>query len=179
MLIFSRLSFHINIILKERACIFEIKIYLSRIRVFHSNKKMIGENKSIWDILEELYDNDSINLNELLLEFKYMYLLIINFLRKSKIHQLQWQTKLGRRDAMDVGIYCGSMWMVKGLMIGALSKHSYIMCRPKTSIIPHFQKQHFQSKLSCIVSIRTGQTIHILYKTLKKFEPKKMHLFNE
>lgn len=168
LLIFSRLSIHVHILLKEHDQKVVVRIKLYRIRIFEMRKKFITNRKNLWDVLDDLYDSKSINWQDFLVDFKYLYWLFTHLLGKTRIDQLSWQTKIGGQEAINGGLYAGMMWMIKGFLIGMLSKQSLDMCKPQTSVTPYFQKQYFQSEFNCMLSIRTGQAIHTFIKTITR-----------
>lgn len=167
LLMFSHLSIEITLFVQEKNKMIRLQIYLYKMCVFKRKKSFLTkDDNDIWTFLENV-DKDTIkNTRKVFSDIRYLYWMLTLFLHKLKVYKINWQTTIGSQEAMSTGLYVGTMWMVKGLFIGLFSKQSQLKCKPQTSITPYFQKQVFQSELNCIVSIRTGQAIHIFMKLL-------------
>ncbi|SHF79282.1 Protein of unknown function [Ornithinibacillus halophilus] len=94
-------------------------------------------------------------------------------MQQINIKKLDWKTAIGTGDASSTGIVTGSLWMVKGTIIGALHEITNLNKQPSIEMIPNFQQKLLQSKIDCIVSIRIGKAIYMFLKVMRNFPVKK------
>ncbi|MFD2046337.1 DUF2953 domain-containing protein [Ornithinibacillus salinisoli] len=94
-------------------------------------------------------------------------------LAKTHFHQLHWQTVIGTGNASTTGIITGGIWTIKGSIIALLKELGNVSENPTIIINPNFQMKQLESKIDCIVSIRIGQAIYTVFKSLRKSTMKK------
>lgn len=97
---------------------------------------------------------------------------ITKILNKSNIHDLQWKTIVGTGNAAHTGMLIGSLWPMKGLMIGAFRKHIQVIGNEELMIEPTFNEKRFETDLSCMMHIKFGQAMKGFTKVKRLKEAK-------
>lgn len=162
----SNVSIKINLSFGWEENQFITSIYLFHICIYKKGKSFKQKNLDLWKTFEELAFDDLFFIENIFENMNKLYFLMVKFLHRSTINQLDWQTEIGNKDAMNTGVYTGSIWILKGFVLSLLSKQCKQICKPYISVKPHFQTNYFHSQFNCIVSIRTGHAIHILLKII-------------
>ena len=76
------------------------------------------------------------------------------------VEQLDWRSYLGLDDAMYTAIGSGSLWAVKGALIGFLSSKSKLQ-DVHIQVEPEFNQEKLVSNLYCILKMRIAHIILI------------------
>jgi len=79
-------------------------------------------------------------------------------LKYTVVEKLEWQTVLGLDDAMNTAISTGSLWAFKGSFASLLSKKIRLQ-ELVIAVDPDFLSRRLQSRLNCILKMRTGHII--------------------
>lgn len=106
------------------------------------------------------------------------YELIIKHLHHISLHKFSWVTHLGVGEASVTGLVIGPVWVVKGMVVGVISRKVKCFPSPEISIRPHFLREKFHTELTCIGSIRLGKAIHALIKITKDYKYKRRRKYN-
>lgn len=177
-LLFSRIYFTCHFTYTQHKQVILIGVYFYRLRLLQREINLNSNEESaildIWkgkDFLEGLHDlqNECRNIID---EIRDLRTLTALFLKKVKIIELNWHTHVGTGEASKTGLATGSVWIIKGLLIGFISKQSNLNCQPNTSVQPYFQFKYIQSTVDCIVSIKIGQAIYVFLKATRKISSK-------
>ncbi|WP_158595068.1 DUF2953 domain-containing protein [Oceanobacillus piezotolerans] len=126
------------------------------------------QTQSNIDIASSLEDKDSetFNLNwDNLTQTVKKYNKIMNTMTNGvNLHSLHWSTSLGTGEASSTGIVTGSVWTMKSSVIGLLCNKLINQCQPFIAVNPNFGQEEFQTRLSCMVSIKLGKAIRTILK---------------
>ncbi|MBB6452119.1 hypothetical protein HNQ94_000540 [Salirhabdus euzebyi] len=93
---------------------------------------------------------------------------IVKFTKKIRVHSFQWKTYIGSTDASLTGIAIGSLWAIKGSMVGAIGQFTKLLNYPNLSITPVFQRNIFETNIQCMISFRIGQAIYAILKIVRQ-----------
>jgi hypothetical protein len=77
------------------------------------------------------------------------------------VEQLDWHSYLGLNDAMYTAVGSGSLWALKGMLIGFLSSKSTLQ-DINIKVEPEFNEEKLVSQLYCILKMRIVHIILIL-----------------
>jgi hypothetical protein len=89
------------------------------------------------------------------------------------VSALSWQTALGTKDAAVTAMLCGSLWGLKGSLLGYLERRVRICSDAVViAVYPNFKQASFQTFLQCIFSLRV---VHIITAQLILFREKRRH----
>jgi len=94
-------------------------------------------------------------------------------LKEMQMHEFTWQTKGGTGDAFTTSIASGTMWAMKGWLIGYLSQHLHLCGKPQINVQPDFQNARLETAFSCMISFRLGKTILGILRVMKMKEVRK------
>jgi len=169
LILISPISTQIQATITETEQFFAVKVFFYGICLYTKKKKItLGNQDNIWVLLENIKTQgiNQIKLNKI--DVQDLWRDILQVLDKVKVQQFSWKTRIGREKAMWAGLYTGILWMIKGFVIHLIAKQTQLKRQPVTEVMPYFQQQYFHSEFSCMVSMRTGQAIHILWSMLTK-----------
>ncbi|MFS0636658.1 DUF2953 domain-containing protein [Mesobacillus foraminis] len=107
------------------------------------------------------------DLKALLEHIVGMHVLVRQFLRKVTIKKLEWHTVIGIGDAASTAVLSGTVWAMKGGIIGLLSRYMRLAELPVVTVTPNFQQFMSQIQLKCIFQIRIGNAIWAGIKLIK------------
>ena len=166
---FFPISTRIKMIVNETEHHFEVKVLIFGICLYKKEKTItLGDEHNIWTLLEKMntvgIDQSPINNSFLTDTWQDMK----HVLHKVNVKQLTWKTTIGRDEAMWAGLYIGILWIIKGFVIQMISNQTHLRRKPVTEITPYLQRRYFHSEFCCMVSMRTGQAIHMLWTMLMK-----------
>lgn len=74
------------------------------------------------------------------------------------VEELEWNSRMGSRDALHTGLNTGLCWAIKGSIVGFLSNYCHL-AKVKLNVTPDFSIPAFASNLRCILKIRI---VHII-----------------
>lgn len=87
---------------------------------------------------------------------------------KVMLRDFHWQTCCGTGEAHMTAISCGLIWSVKSALVPLIGKPAdKRLC---IDVIPLFQGKQFSSRLSCMVTIHTGEAIRALQQIMKQMK---------
>ncbi|MCA1065951.1 DUF2953 domain-containing protein [Rossellomorea sp. AcN35-11] len=126
-----------------------------------SNKK---ETKKITpsEFIDSLSDTKAI-----VSHVQSLHRIIRTFLKKVKLDHVQWKTLFGTGDAASTGTMTGTIWGLKGSIIGLLSGYMRLQSMPVIEVTPTFQHAVIQTQFSCIIQFRIGNAILVGFKILR------------
>ncbi len=140
------------------------------------SKKKITPN----DFIKSLHDT-----KEIVIHVQSMHRIIRKFLNKVKLDKIQWKTLFGTGDAASTGTLTGTIWGIKGSIVGILSGYMKLQSMPAIEVTPSFQKAIIQTQFSCIIQFRIGNAILVGFKILRywrgdmaKFKSKPLSKFS-
>jgi Protein of unknown function (DUF2953) len=111
---------------------------------------------------------DSLNdTKELIIHVQSLHRIIRSFLKKVKLDHVQWKTLFGTGDAASTGTLTGTIWGMKGSIIGILSGYMRLQSMPVIEVTPTFQHAVIQTQFSCIIQFRIGNAILVGFKILR------------
>lgn len=82
------------------------------------------------------------------------------YLKRFRIDEITWETTIGLRDADKTGLYSGSLWALKGVLLSVLSSITKLKDF-RINITPDFANYKISSEFSCILRIRLVHIIRI------------------
>lgn len=94
-------------------------------------------------------------------------------LKEIQVLEFKWRTKGGTGNAVSTSIASGTIWAIKGWLIGYLSQHLELCGKPQIEVQPDFQSIHLETAFSCMISFRLGKTILGIMRVLKMKEVRK------
>src|SRR5690625_745015 len=107
-IIISRLSIKINILLKEEKRFMLIEFHLFRICILRKKTNFLtDDDKNIWKIIEELNHISMIKTQQFISDMKSLYILFSRFLHKATIDRFIWKTEIDSKEALNTGVYTG------------------------------------------------------------------------
>jgi hypothetical protein len=74
------------------------------------------------------------------------------------VEKIDWQSRVGGRDAMWVALQVGFLWAVKGMSMAFLARNSRLE-QVKLGVKPDFQSPELNSQINCILKMRI---VHII-----------------
>ncbi|RYL94590.1 DUF2953 domain-containing protein [Sporolactobacillus sp. THM19-2] len=84
------------------------------------------------------------------------------------VRHFQWQTVCGTGDAPLTALCCGFIWAMKSAvlpLIGQMTNQNL-----HVTVHPLFRQMTFRSRLSCMVTIKTGKAIGIVRQIVKQMK---------
>ncbi|MFC7786945.1 MULTISPECIES: DUF2953 domain-containing protein [unclassified Rossellomorea] len=114
------------------------------------------------DFIDSLYDT-----KEIIIHVQSLHRIIRSFLKKVKLDHVQWKTLFGTGDAASTGTLTGTIWGMKGSIIGILSGYVRLQSMPVIEVTPMFQHAVIQTQFSCIIQFRIGNAILVGFKILR------------
>jgi hypothetical protein len=127
-----------------------------------SSEKESKKKITASDFINSLHDTKAI-----LIHVKGMHKIIRSFLKKVKIDHVHWKTLFGSGDAAATGTITGTIWALKGSIIGLISGYMRLQTQPSVEVVPSFQKAIIQTHFSCIIQFRIGNAILVGFKILR------------
>ncbi|WP_339178580.1 DUF2953 domain-containing protein [Oceanobacillus sp. FSL W7-1293] len=94
-------------------------------------------------------------------------------LKELQVLEFKWQTKGGTGNAFTTSVTSGTIWAVKGWLVGYLSQHLQLCGKPQINVQPDFQNVRLETAFSCMISFRLGKTILGIMRVLKIKEVRK------
>ncbi|HET7616070.1 MAG TPA: DUF2953 domain-containing protein [Bacillales bacterium] len=85
--------------------------------------------------------------------------IVRHFFSKMKVRKFVWHTQFGLGDAAATGSATGSIWAVKGNVIGLLDRFFQLQTRPEISVVPLWQGEKAETELQCMISFRIGHAM--------------------
>ncbi len=89
----------------------------------------------------------------------HLHKIVKMFLKKVTITKLDWHTVFGIGDAAHTGIFIGTSWSIKGIVLGILSQYMKLKTKPNISVTPLFQQVYSETKLVCMIQFRVGHAM--------------------
>ncbi|SFD61137.1 Protein of unknown function [Lentibacillus persicus] len=167
--ILLRLKIECSIILDNNQQTLWLAVYYFRIRIFERTVDLSEETKDQNQSIEEtlaMLHKMSKNFVQWLRSFQEISTIILGKLR---FETLSWRTEVGLGNAHTTGIATGGVWSVKGMAMGLLLSKSHFYRKPALDVVPLFNQKQIESKVNCMISIRTGQAIVALLKIIQKY----------
>jgi len=96
-----------------------------------------------------------------------LHKIVKKFLRKVQVKELEWHSVVGVGDAAITGVLTGSIWAVKGSLLGIVSRYMVIKKMPIVTITPNFQFAVSQTAIKCMIQFRIGHAMLAGIKLLK------------
>lgn len=127
-----------------------------------SNKKVSKKKITPNDFINSLNDT-----KEIIIHVQSLHRIIRSFLKKVKLDHVQWKTLFGTGDAASTGTLTGTIWGMKGSIIGILSGYMRLQSMPVIEVTPTFQHAVIQTQFSCIIQFRIGNAILVGFKILR------------
>lgn len=127
-----------------------------------SNKKVSKKKITPNDFIDSLNDT-----KEIIIHVQSLHRIIRSFLKKVKLDHVQWKTLFGTGDAASTGTLTGTIWGMKGSIIGILSGYMRLQSIPVIEVTPTFQHAVIQTQFSCIIQFRIGNAILVGFKILR------------
>ncbi|WP_040979750.1 DUF2953 domain-containing protein [Oceanobacillus jeddahense] len=146
-----------------------------QISVFFYNWCVLKQKKLRISSQKEM-EKGYIHFYKLLREKKLHLLKELRFqalLKEIKVLELTWSTKGGTGNAFSTSITSGTIWAMKGWLIGYLTQQLDFCKNPQIHVQPDFQNSSLQTRFSCMISFRLGKTILGIMRVLKIKEVKK------
>lgn len=102
------------------------------------------------------------------------YRILKRLLKRIRVHQFEWKSKIGIGDASMTGLLCGMLWSLKGMIIGVVYHYMNLQNKPLIQIAPNFQDKILQTRFQCMISFRLGHAIFagLLFVRYWKKRPK-------
>ncbi|WP_088103828.1 DUF2953 domain-containing protein [Halalkalibacter urbisdiaboli] len=134
--------------------------FKSRSIVVDEEMEIGGQEKSkIASITKDIILKDLRKMNEVLQHVAGLHKIIKRFLSRISVHELNWKSGFGIGDAAHTGQLLGTVWMLKGSIIGVIGNYMKMKQLPKVAVTPHFQGTISYTNLSCMFSFRVGHAI--------------------
>lgn len=167
-ILYSNIVILVNIECNEHHLLISIYIYLYRIPIF-KNQQKISHNYTLQKMIKFIHQQDfSKLLHQLHKERRETNPLLISLLKKIHIHDIKWHSILGAGGYGTTSLAFGSLWSVKGMLLGLMTSQYHIAGVPNIKITPLFQQYVFESCLACTSTIKVKQFISIFLKYYKK-----------
>ena len=201
MIIFTKLTFIINFHYSQNDVDLKITVKLYRFISFTYNVPLIEideeepgvvykeeqqlgkkQRKKMSEKTKRVTFKEMVNRMKMLERFvknvKGLHKIILRFLKKITIKKLEWKRSIGLRDAAHTGIVVGTIWSIKGSIIGTISHLMKMKKKPIIDITPLFQQQIQQTYLRCMFSFRIGYAILAALRVVKywSFKGGKQHV---
>lgn len=79
----------------------------------------------------------------------------------SRMHcdSVDWKTNVGLGDAPETALTCGFIWSVKSSILGYLFRYIKLHQTPKMVVNPLFNREYFETRFTCRLSIRLGMAL--------------------
>lgn len=107
--------------------------------------------KEIWQSIEDTY--------QLVRHVVGLHEIIRRFMAKIEVKHLEWHTNIGVGDAAYTGMLVGTIWSVKGGVVGIIGNKMILRTTPNITVTPYFQQFTSQTLLKCMIRFRTGNAI--------------------
>jgi len=104
-------------------------------------------------------EHETTTILDTLREFLGITPQVADRLRSFQVCDLEWRSRIGAGDAALTAITAGSLWSIKGGVIGILSNYLTLVRAPRLSVEPCFSSAVFESDVRCIVESPLGQAI--------------------
>ncbi|ALX48366.1 DUF2953 domain-containing protein [Lentibacillus amyloliquefaciens] len=167
----SRIKIDCSVLFDQNQQTLDLAVYYFRIRIFKRTVDLSEETNNQDQSLDEtltLLHKMSENFIQRLKSYHDMTTIILERLR---FERFSWVTEVGAGKAPITGVLTGGIWSVKGMITGLLSSKSHFDHKPLLEVIPLFNQKQIDSKVDCMITIRTGQAIYALLKFIRK-DPK-------
>ncbi|HLS59638.1 MAG TPA: DUF2953 domain-containing protein [Virgibacillus sp.] len=160
LILYAKLTIIISYTCSKSEHVVQVTVYLYHLRLLKRLIPLVEwDEVDLWNVLTNM-DRSSNKDKHMLAKIKEAAKDVGKFLSVVHIHQFEWNTRIGTGEASTTGLITGGVWTSKGVLFGRLSEKTVVKCQPKINVIPHFQERMLQTKIDCIVTIKTGQAIH-------------------
>ncbi|GIO22500.1 DUF2953 domain-containing protein [Oceanobacillus sp. J11TS1] len=88
-------------------------------------------------------------------------------LKEIKLLEFNWLTKGGTGNAFTTSVASGTIWAMKGWLIGYLAQRLKLCKNPQIDVQPDFERTSLETSFSCMISFRLGKTILGIMHVLK------------
>lgn len=116
------------------------------------------------------------NLREILEHVFQLNIIIKKFLKKVSVEKFEWQSTIGLGDAVYTGVAAGTLWSIKGGIIGVISHYLRMKEMPKLAVQPNFQQMITSTNLLCMFQFRIGYAMLAGIKLVKWWKGGLPHL---
>lgn len=93
---------------------------------------------------------------DILKDFKSWFL---SLLRKVELSDWSWHSRAGTGEAMSAALSCGTLWSVKGLLFGTVSRYVKVTNSPNVTIQPLYHEKWFSTEWSCKLKLKLGSLL--------------------
>lgn len=159
-----------------------IQIHMFTLRLYQKHIQMNSETKGFWERIQEMDElNNITQLRKRIRTFFNSFGDVKNMaktiLHDISVHQINWHTHLGVKDADVTGVVTGMVWIAKGIMIACIDRVSHLQCTPDISIVPYFQQTVIESEVKCMISIKVGNAMFRAFQLIQKlFSTKEVYM---
>ncbi|WP_100405116.1 DUF2953 domain-containing protein [Bacillus solitudinis] len=163
---------------KQDDDLLEVVVYFWKLRVytfsaplirldFNSESIVVDEEQNISGnrekgrkiITKDLIIHDLQKLNEFIQHVAGLHKIVRRFLGRISVHFLKWKSEFGIGDAAHTGQLIGTVWTIKGSIIGLIGNYMKMKRLPEVAVTPHFQEVVSRTKFTCMLSFRIGHAI--------------------
>ncbi|WP_042345343.1 DUF2953 domain-containing protein [Bacillus massiliigorillae] len=137
----------------------------------NTNKEKEKKRINIEDIMNSFHDT-----REMIQHVKDAYPILKKFFKKVGVHQFQWQSAIGTKDAALTAKITGVIWGIKGIVQACVYKYLSVQCQPSYQVTPYFNRGLSATEFRCILSVRIGYAILTAFKLIRHWRGGKLHL---
>lgn len=138
------------------------------------DRSTFGKNKEKVRVTPQTIRHYFKNMQNLIAHIVHLKKIVIRFLRRVHLEQLEWKSVIGTSDAALTGKIIGVIWGLKGTVVGVLGYYLQMKQMPKLDVQADFQKRQSKTSMSCMISFRLGHAIIAVIMALKHWKRKPM-----
>jgi hypothetical protein len=154
---------------QENSAIIRLVLWKKEVYCLHLDKEKI--KKWIAELSEEQRRQqvDKVDLHSIA-DWQLLCSDLTGFVRKLfrpgrlRLRRISWITEYGAEDAAQTAVVCGLIWSVQSSLRPLLRSPE----NARIEVIPFFQKQRFESWLSCMMTIKAGEAMTVMLKIRRK-----------
>jgi len=128
------------------------------------NEKLKCANKSVINVSEA---------EKIINKYRKLYIrfekFIVPFIKRIKekiiIRKIYLNTELGTNDAAETAVITGIIWSIKSYVVTILA-NNYNLSDVFVNVVPNYNISTFKTSIDCIFSIKLGNIINEVVKTL-------------
>ncbi|MBS4216836.1 DUF2953 domain-containing protein [Bacillus sp. FJAT-49711] len=172
--IFMKIKIDLLILLSKSESYLSVAIVtlfgLIRIKKKVKLNDLISE-KAANEMKDHMHENVSMKM--MLSDIHPFLHILKSFLLTMKIRKLEWHSTIGTGEAASSATAAGAIWAIKGALLSYVRSNLTFKNSPIISVVPDFQGFSAQTKMQCMVDIKTGKAMVAginLYKEWKKYE---------
>ncbi|MFD1066035.1 DUF2953 domain-containing protein [Oceanobacillus locisalsi] len=96
-----------------------------------------------------------------------------SLLQPFHVLDFKWRTRGGTGNAFTTAVFNGTIWAMKGWLIGYLGQYLKFSKNPQIQVQPDFKNNRLEMDFSCMISFRLGKAIVGIIRALKMKEVRK------